>query len=86
MHNEPTSELSQKIARERAELAAAVVPVRLTAEAIERRVNALRYFATHPVSLAVAAALVVIALSRNRYGKLLRNGIVGWRFFRALKR
>ncbi|MGH8718542.1 MAG: YqjK family protein [Burkholderiales bacterium] len=85
MHNEPTSELSQKIARERDELAAAVVPVRLTAEAIERRVNALRYFATHPVSLAVAAALV-IALSRNRYGKLLRNGLVGWQFFRVLKR
>ncbi|HET6755992.1 MAG TPA: YqjK family protein [Burkholderiales bacterium] len=85
MPNEPTSELSQKIARERAELAAAVVPVRLTAEAIERRVNALRYFATHPVSLAVAAVLV-IALSRNRYGKLLRNGLIGWRFFRALKR
>jgi hypothetical protein len=86
MQNELTTEhgLSQKIARERDELAAAIVPVRMTAEAIERRVNTLRYIAVHPLSLVVAAALIIAVRPRGM-GKWLRRAGLAYGALKTMK-
>lgn len=84
MQDERTFELSQKIARERDRLAAALVPVRTSAQTIERKVNAVRYIATHPVSLLVAVAVILIVRPRGM-GKWLRRAWLAYGAVKALK-
>ncbi|MGH8729026.1 MAG: YqjK-like family protein [Burkholderiales bacterium] len=84
MQNESKTDLVEKIAREREELASAIIPVRMTAEAVERKFNTLRYIATHPLSLVVGAALILVLRPRGM-GKWLRRAGLGYGALKALK-